>query len=103
MTTADPAQRCLRIAADGVVNQRLDGLWQTWLGCLRAPLPGARMPDARTDLVAGLLQSATPRMIVLRAMPVAEATALVPPRPSDKASLAANKRRLRSSRNGSSL
>jgi hypothetical protein len=47
--------------------------------------------------------SATPRMIVLRAMPVAEATALVPPRPSDKASLAANKRRLRSSRNGSSL
>jgi len=60
LTTADPAQRCFRIAADGVVNQRLDGLWQTWLGCLRAPVPGARTPDARTDLVAGLLQFGDP-------------------------------------------
>src|ERR1700757_4347401 len=47
--------------------------------------------------------SATPRLIVLRASPIAAATAVTPPRPSDIASLAANSRRPRSSRNGDIL
>src|SRR6267142_1026614 len=47
--------------------------------------------------------SATPRLIVLRATPVAAATAVTPPRPSEIASLAANNRRPRSSKNGDIL
>src|SRR3984893_3758744 len=47
--------------------------------------------------------SATPRLIVLRAIPVATATAVTPPRPSQIASLAANNRRPRSSKNGDIL
>src|SRR5205814_4973806 len=47
--------------------------------------------------------SATPRLIVLRASPLAAATAVTPPRPSDIASLAANSRRPRSSKNGDIL
>ena len=47
--------------------------------------------------------SPIPRLIVLRATPLASETAVTPPRPSDKASLAANNRRPRSSRNGSIL
>ena len=44
--------------------------------------------------------SLIPRSIVLRATPVAAATAVTPPRPSDSASLAANNRRARSSNSG---
>jgi len=48
--------------------------------------------------------SATPRLIVLRASPLAPATAVTPPRPSDIASLPANSRRPPlSSRNGDIL
>src|SRR3982074_1538892 len=47
--------------------------------------------------------SATPRLIVLRAIPVVAATAVTPPRPSQIASLAANNRRPRSSKNGDIL
>src|SRR3954449_9237567 len=41
-----------------------------------------------------------PRLIVLRAIPVARAVALTPPCPRARASLAANRRRPRSSRSG---
>src|SRR5204863_5205012 len=47
--------------------------------------------------------SATPRLIVLRASPLAAATDVTQPRPSDIASLAANSRRPRSSKNGDIL
>lgn len=63
--------------------------------------PGRRTPGPIS--LPACLSSAMPRLIVLRAIPVAAATALTPPRPSDKASLATNKRRLRSSRKPSNL
>jgi hypothetical protein len=43
-----------------------------------------------------LLLGVEPRLIVLRAIPVARATALTPPYPAVRASAAANKRRSRS-------
>jgi outer membrane autotransporter protein len=53
-----------------------------------------RTPPARN--------SASPRPIVLRAMPVARITALTPPCPADAASAAAKRRRARSSSTGAS-
>jgi hypothetical protein len=46
--------------------------------------------------------SARPRPIVLRAIPVMRDSADTPPHPADRASAAANRRRPRSSRTGSS-
>jgi hypothetical protein len=99
LTAANPAQCCFWIAADGVIYQRFDGLDRSGLAGF-GPAPGRR-----TRLSVPLLDcnSAIPRLIVLRAIPVADETALAPPRPSDNASLAANKRRPRSSRKGLSL
>src|SRR5712691_4391787 len=65
------------------------------------PAPQRRMP--RPISLRAAFSSATPRLIVLRASPLAAATAVTPPRPSDIASLAANSRRPRSSRNGDIL
>src|SRR5712672_1888448 len=63
--------------------------------------PGRRM--LRPLSLRAAFSSATPRLIVLRATPVATATAVTPPRPSEIASLAANNRRPRSSKNGDIL
>src|SRR5436190_4782606 len=65
------------------------------------PAPRRRIPWPISLRAA--FSSATPRLIVLRASPLAAATAVTPPRPSDIASLAANSRRPRSSKNGDIL
>jgi hypothetical protein len=60
-------------------------------------------PDRRTRSASGVSparNSASPRPIVLRAMPVARVTALTPPCPADAASAAAKRRRARSSSTG---
>src|SRR6185369_4779503 len=49
---------------------------------------------------AAVASSFKPRPIVLTAMPVARDTAAIPPYPAVRASVAANSRRLRSSRSG---
>jgi hypothetical protein len=49
-----------------------------------------------------LRSSASPRLIVLRATPVALETAVMPPRPAARASLATNNRRARSFSRGES-
>src|SRR5271157_589297 len=61
----------------------------------RRPPPGRRTTP---DSAAGSSRSFRPRPIVLRAIPVARADALIPPRPAERDSTAANSRRPRSSR-----
>jgi hypothetical protein len=60
------------------------------------PPPGRRM--RRVSRVSWLRNSASPRPIVLRAPPVASATAATPPQPTARAFIAANYRRDRSPR-----
>ena len=62
------------------------------------PPPGRRMRLPRSSRPRR--SSARPRPMVLRATRVAVATAVTPPRPAARASLAVNRRRPRSSRNG---
>src|SRR5215218_2649412 len=64
------------------------------------PPPGRRTRSASGR--AAVASSFKPRPIVLTAMPVARDTAAIPPYPAVRASVAANSRRLRSSRWGNS-
>src|SRR4051812_24374966 len=64
------------------------------------PPPGRRTRSASSW--AAVASSFKPRPIVLTAMPVARDTAAIPPYPAIRASVAANSRRLRSSRWGNS-
>src|SRR4051812_35003431 len=64
------------------------------------PPPGRRTRSASSW--ATVASSFKPRPIVLTAMPVARDTAAIPPYPAVRASVAANSRRLRSSRWGNS-
>src|SRR5215210_4846688 len=64
------------------------------------PPPGRRTRSASSR--AAVASSFKPRPIVLTAMPVARDTAAIPPYPAVRASVAANSRRLRSSRWGNS-
>src|SRR3954470_10866784 len=64
------------------------------------PPPGQRTRSASSR--AAVASSFKPRPIVLTAMPVARDTAAIPPYPAVRASVAANSRRLRSSRWGNS-
>jgi hypothetical protein len=75
------------------------GLASVSLSGLRPP-PGRRTRSGSG--VSSARNSASPRPIVLRAMPVARVTALTPPCPADLASAAANRRRPRSSSTGAS-
>src|SRR5208337_1034564 len=67
----------------------------------RIGLRERRASTARTTNLllarSNAIRSFKPRLIVLRAIPVARATALTPPYPAVPASAAANKRRSRSS------
>src|SRR6266704_2094144 len=69
-------------------------------------LTGLRPPPARRTRsksgVSPARNSASPRPIVLRAIPVARITATIPPCPADVASAAAKRRRPRSSSTGAS-
>jgi hypothetical protein len=63
------------------------------------PAPGCRTRDGGSSTspsADGAPSSRMPRRTVSRAMPVAAATALIPPRPRDRASAAAQRRRARS-------
>ena len=66
------------------------------------PAPFRRTRPGTASGSASPRSSASPRPIVLRAMPVIRETATTPPRPAASASAAANRRRPRSSSAGSS-
>src|SRR5580700_3713409 len=102
LAQADPPQRSLGVTADRRLHQFIQSFQDPGLdldrGLLSAPLRRTRSlhrtaPDRR---------SARPRPMVLRAIPVVRETAAIPPRPAARASLAANRRRSLSLRNGSS-
>ena len=73
-------------------------------GCVS--IAGLRPPPARRtrppSAAVPARRSARPRPMVLRAIPLARETAVTPPRPAARASLAANKRRPLSSRDRAS-
>src|SRR3954449_13439011 len=101
LALADPQQGGLGIATDGRLHQLAQSLQQARLRLQRRPASTARAADAAAEVVppeAQFGQAAAP--MVLRATPVAVATAVTPPRPAARASLAVNRRRPRSSRNG---
>ena len=56
LAAADPAQRRLRVAADGILDQRLRAPRQPRLRVDRALAPAARASDARADRIAPRLQ-----------------------------------------------
>jgi hypothetical protein len=95
---AGPSQWRLRIPARPRFDHRFEIREQARvLGNRRfAPAPGRR---TRSD-GSSCANSFRPRPIVLGAMPVAVATAAMPPYPAANASAAATRRRPRSSRNG---
>ncbi len=106
---AGPPQRRLRIPACRWFDQRLEIREQGRVPRLRGgrllqiaglrPAPGRRI---RAD-GSSCANSLKPRPIVLGAMPVAIATAAMPPYPAANASAAATRRRPRSSRNGATV
>src|ERR1700757_4433696 len=97
---AGPPQRRLRITAGRRFDQRLEIREQGRVLANRrlAPPP----PRTRAD-GSSCPNSFRPRPIVLGAMPVAIATAAMPPYPAANASAAATRRRPRSSRNGATV
>ena len=52
LTAADPAQRGLRIAADGIFDQFLERSQKSGLALRLTLAPGAATPDAATDFIA---------------------------------------------------
>jgi hypothetical protein len=98
---AGPPQRRFRIPACRWFDQRLEIREQGRVLANRrlAPRPGRRI---RSD-GSSCANSFRPRPIVLGAMPVAIATAAMPPYPAANASAAATRRRPRSSRKGATV
>src|ERR1700756_5052609 len=98
---AGPPQRRLRITAGRRFDQRLEIREQV------RPLQMARFrpaPGRRTRADgSSCANSFRPRPIVLGSMPVAIATAAMPPYPAANASAAATRRRPRSSRKGATV
>jgi hypothetical protein len=101
LAQADPPQRSLGITADRRLHQLIQGFQDPGLHLDRGLLSAtpAANPLYRT---APDWRSARPRPMVLRAIPVVSETAAIPPRPAARASLAANRRRSLSLRNGPS-
>jgi len=106
---AGPPQRRLGIAAARWFDQRIEIAKQGRVPRFREgrlltiaglrPAPGRRTRSNGSSWA----NSFRPRPIVLGAMPVAFATAVMPPYPAANASAAATKRRPRSSRNGATV
>src|SRR5438445_341658 len=96
---AGPPQRRFRIPAGRWFDQRLEIRAQ---GRVLANRRLAPRPRTRSD-GSSCANSFRPRPIVLGAMPVAIATAAMPPYPTANASAAATRRRPRSSRNGATV
>src|SRR3954469_15104165 len=90
----DPQQRSHRVAERDRLDQATQILQQRWiLGCQPPPpAPGPAGPPAGRRA-----RSFSPRSMGPRPRPVARDTATTPPRPTDRASAAANRRRPRSS------
>jgi len=106
---AGPPQRRLGIAAARWFDQRIEIAKQGRVPRFREgrlltiaglrPAPGRRTRSNGSSWA----NSFRPRPIVLGAVPVAFATAVMPPYPAANASAAATKRRPRSSRNGATV
>src|SRR5436190_1608348 len=98
---AGPPQRRFRIPAGRWFDQRLEIREQGRVLANRRLAPRPRPPN-RAD-GSSCANSFRPRPIVLGTMPVAIATAAMPPYPTANASAAATRRRPRSSRNGATV
>src|SRR6201997_1447424 len=99
---AGPPQRRLRITAGRRFDQRLEIREQGRVLANRRLAPRPRLPNPPGRLILRQFPQ-TARPIVLGAMPVAIATAAMPPYPAANASAAATRRRPRSSRNGATV
>src|SRR6201997_1607363 len=99
---AGPSQRRVRIPACRWFDQRLEIREQGRVLANRRLAPRPRPPNPLGRLILRQFPQ-TARPIVLGAMPVAIATAAMPPYPAANASAAATRRRPRSSRNGATV
>ena len=79
LAAADPAQRRARIAADGVLDQRLECRRQARLMRHGGFAPRSRPAHPLTTSLRAEQTSRMPRLIVLRARPVTADTAMTPP------------------------
>ena len=96
-----PHQRRHRVSAGLRVDQRLQLRRQVRVGAGQFPAPPAGRPDPGRR-PGHAIRLADPRAMVSGCTPVAPATALIPPRPSSRASAPSSRRRCRSSRCGRS-